>query len=71
MIRWQDRITCTPGVMGGRPCIAGTRVTLRTVLANLAAGHATEDVLKEYPTLYREDIDAVVVYDRTQTNLPK
>jgi uncharacterized protein (DUF433 family) len=62
MIRWQDRITCTPGVMGGQPCIAGTRITLGTVLANLAARHTFDEILAEYPTLNREDLQAVVAY---------
>lgn len=55
-------MTCDPGVMGGRPCIRGTRITLRTVLANLAAQHTFEDILREYPTLTREDLQAMVAY---------
>ena len=40
----------------------GTRVTLRTVLASLAAGDSEEQILKDFPSLKAEDIKAAIVF---------
>ncbi|MBV6417047.1 MAG: hypothetical protein CMLOHMNK_01680 [Steroidobacteraceae bacterium] len=51
-----DRITQQPGMMGGKPCIRGMRVTVGMVVGQIGAGRTTEDVLADYPYLEREDI---------------
>lgn len=51
-----NRITFDPNVMGGKPCIRGTRVTVGTIVGLLAKGHDIERVLKAYPYLEKEDI---------------
>ena len=51
-----DRITHVPGVMGGRACIRGMRVTVGMVLNQIATGLSTEDILRDYPYLEQEDI---------------
>jgi hypothetical protein len=38
MTRWQDRISATPDVCHGKPCIRGTRVLVSVILDNLAEG---------------------------------
>lgn len=40
----------------------GTRVTVRTVLASLAEGAKTEEILEDFPTLKEEDIRAVIAF---------
>ena len=35
---WEERITITPGVRGGKPCIRGTRITVYDILEYLAEG---------------------------------
>ena len=57
-----DRISNDPAVMGGKPCIRGTRVTVGSILGLLAAGHSTEQVLEAYPYLQREDVLAALAY---------
>jgi uncharacterized protein (DUF433 family) len=56
------RITLDPGVMGGKPCIRGLRVTVGTIVGLLAAGHSFEDILQAYPYLERDDILAALAY---------
>ena len=56
------RITLDPGVMGGRACIRGMRVTAATILGLLAAGRSREEILAAYPYLESEDIDAALTY---------
>jgi uncharacterized protein (DUF433 family) len=50
-LNYQDRIDRNPRVAGGEAVIKGTRVTLRTVLASLAEGATTDEILKDFPTL--------------------
>ena len=57
-----DRITHNPAVMGGRPCIRGMRVTVGTVVGLLASGHAVDEVLKAYPYLEKDDVQAALSY---------
>ncbi|KPL01437.1 MAG: hypothetical protein AMK75_04970 [Planctomycetes bacterium SM23_65] len=51
-----------PAVCGGEAVIKGTRVTVRTVLASLAEGAQTEDILKDFPTLTEKDVRAVIAF---------
>jgi uncharacterized protein (DUF433 family) len=51
-----DRITQQPGVMGGKACIRGMRVTVGMIVGQIGAGHAIEELLSDYPYLEREDV---------------
>ncbi|GHV46933.1 hypothetical protein AGMMS49546_35860 [Spirochaetia bacterium] len=51
-----DRITQEPGVMGGKPCIRGMRLTVGRVLSQIGAGESMDELLVDYPYLEREDI---------------
>jgi uncharacterized protein (DUF433 family) len=57
-----ERITSDPEVMGGRPCIHGMRITVGTIVGLLAAGHTADEVLRAYPYLEPEDIQAALAY---------
>ena len=61
-MRWQEYITVDPAVCHGRACISGTRVMASVVLDNLAEGIKVEDILKSYPSLSRESVQAVIAY---------
>jgi uncharacterized protein (DUF433 family) len=56
------RITHDQTVMGGRPCIRGLRVTVGTVVGLLASGQTPDEILKAYPYLERDDIQAALAY---------
>ncbi|MBI1346495.1 DUF433 domain-containing protein [bacterium] len=56
------RITHDPASMGGKACIRGLRVTVSMVLGMLATGHSRDEILKAYPYLEAEDIDAALSY---------
>lgn len=51
-----ERITQQPGVMGGKACIRGMRVTVSMIVGQIGAGRSVEDVLADYPYLEREDV---------------
>jgi len=57
-----DRIVVNPAVMGGKPVVRGTRVTVERILSLLAQGLPTTDLLKEYPYLTEEDVRACLAY---------
>lgn len=56
------RIVLDPDTMGGRPCIRGTRVTVGTIVGMLATGHDRNELLRLYPYLNAQDIDAALSY---------
>ena len=58
----KDRIIRDIQVCGGEPVFRGTRVTLRTVLASLAAGDTAEEILSDFPTLKPEDIQSAIAF---------
>ncbi len=61
---WRERIEADPSVCGGEPCIRGTRIMVSVVLDNLREGVSPEEIVRDYPPLSAEDIEAAVAYGR-------
>jgi uncharacterized protein (DUF433 family) len=61
-IDWRERISIKPTVCHGKPCIKGTRIWVSLVLDFLATGSTAEEILREYPHLTVEDIQACIAY---------
>jgi uncharacterized protein (DUF433 family) len=59
---YEDRIIRDAAICGGEPVFKGTRVTLRTILASLADGDSTEEILKDFPALKPEDVQAAIAF---------
>jgi uncharacterized protein (DUF433 family) len=59
---WREHITVDPAVCHGQACVRGTRIPASVVLDNLAAGLTVEEVIRSYPTLTREGVQAAVAY---------
>jgi uncharacterized protein (DUF433 family) len=55
-------ITVGPGKRGGKPCIRGLRITVYEVLEYLASGMSQEEVLRDFPYLTAEDLQACLAY---------
>jgi uncharacterized protein (DUF433 family) len=62
MRKWRERIAINPEVMLGKPVIAGTRIPVERILRKLAANMSVEAILRDYPRLTREDIQAALAY---------
>ena len=62
IVNHQDRIIGNPQIVDGEPVFRGTRVTLRTVLASLAEGATTAEILADFPTLSEEDVRAAIAF---------
>ena len=56
------RITRDPGVMGGKPCIRGLRITVGTVVGLVASGYSNAEILEMYPYLEPDDIREALAY---------
>lgn len=57
-----ERVVIDPNICNGRPTVRGTRVTVATVLEFLGAGDTVDDLLAEYPSLTRKDVQACLRY---------
>lgn len=56
------RVTVNPGVCGGKPCVAGTRIYITIILDGLAEGLTPEQIIDHYPQLTLVDIHAALAY---------
>jgi uncharacterized protein (DUF433 family) len=56
------RITANPKIFGGKPIVRGMRISVETVVGLLAQGEAVEAILKDFPDLTREDVQACLAY---------
>lgn len=56
------RITIDPDIMGGKACIAGTRVPVHIILGHLGSGATVQELLVSYPFLVEADIQAAMSY---------
>ncbi|MEO0541132.1 MAG: DUF433 domain-containing protein [Cyanobacteria bacterium P01_A01_bin.105] len=58
-----ERITVDPNIHFGKPCVSGTRVTVRDVLELLTEGLSFNEIIQDYyPDLVVEDIKACLRY---------
>lgn len=51
-----DRITVDSEICNGKPIIRNKRITVQTILEFLSAGESQEEILRQYPSLEKEDI---------------
>lgn len=59
---WHDRITVSPDVRSGKPCITGTRIAVYDVLEYLAGGMTEEQILGDFRDLTQDSIRACLAF---------
>ncbi len=57
-----ERITIDPQIRSGKPCIRGTRITVGDLLEYLAGGMTEEEILRDFPSLERDDLRAALAF---------
>jgi uncharacterized protein (DUF433 family) len=57
-----ERIVVNSKIMGGKPIVKGTRISVEQVLKMLAKGLTIKEILKDYPHLSKDDVAAVLLY---------
>ncbi|MDB5295341.1 MAG: hypothetical protein JWO31_1324 [Phycisphaerales bacterium] len=55
-----DAIKVDPEIMHGTPCFAGTRVPVVSLFEHLAAGYGLDYFIYQFPTVRREQAEAVI-----------
>jgi uncharacterized protein (DUF433 family) len=61
-MNWRERISVDPAICHGQACFSGTRIMVSVVLDNLADGMTVDEVLRSYPTLTTEAVQAALAY---------
>lgn len=61
---WQDRIVIDPAILAGKPVIKGTRLAVEFIIGLLAQGWSESEILRNYPGLTHEDLQACLSYAR-------
>jgi uncharacterized protein (DUF433 family) len=60
--RLLKRVISDPKVLGGEPCIRGTRIHVSVILDSLAEGLTPTEIIDHYPPLTEDDVRAAVAY---------
>ena len=61
-MNWQERIVIDPGILVGKPIVKGTRLAVELIVDLLAQGWSEAEILRNYPGLTHEDIQACLSY---------
>lgn len=61
-MNWQERIVVDPAILVGKPIIKGTRLAVEFIVELLAERWTHEQILRNYPQLTEEDIQAALRY---------
>ncbi len=64
-------ITADPEILGGKPVIAGTRISVQLILEKIGDGWSIQDLLEDYPHLTREQIIAAIAYAASAMGWPR
>jgi uncharacterized protein (DUF433 family) len=59
---YSNDISIDPNIMMGKPCIAGTRITVELILEELAAGQTFERILNSHKRLTCESIQSALAF---------
>lgn len=61
-MNYESHITSDPEILGGKPIIKGTRISVEFILELYASGASKDDILRGYPHLTEDDIHAALMY---------
>jgi uncharacterized protein (DUF433 family) len=57
-----DRIELDPRICNGKAVVQGTRIPVSVILDQIASGDSWDDIVKGFPELKKEDIQAALLY---------
>jgi len=58
----EEPIVSDPAILGGKPCVRGTRLSVEFLLELVASGATQEQILAQYPPLTRDSLAAAFQY---------
>ncbi|MBI3378640.1 MAG: DUF433 domain-containing protein [Nitrospirae bacterium] len=62
----KNLIVCDPKILGGKPIVKGTRISVALILQNIASGMTKEEILRGYPTLTTNGLEAALDFAARQ-----
>jgi uncharacterized protein (DUF433 family) len=57
-----DRITSDPAILGGKPIIRGTRISVQMILEWIASGATKDEIVRRHPHLHSLDVEQALGY---------
>lgn len=57
-----DKIVSNPEILGGKPCIAGTRISVEIILEWIATGASIDKIISKYPYLTKDAVKQAIMY---------
>ncbi|MGH6944935.1 MAG: DUF433 domain-containing protein, partial [Geminicoccaceae bacterium] len=66
--RRRERISINPEIMGGKPCIKGTRIPVDLIRENLGEGMSEGELVEAYPGLTTDDVRAAEAWARADAS---
>lgn len=57
-----DRIVSNPAILGGKPIVRGTRISVELILEWMASGATRDDILRKHPHLSAADVEQALAY---------
>jgi uncharacterized protein (DUF433 family) len=57
-----DRITSDPAILGGKPIIRGTRISVEMILEWMASGATRDQIVEKHPHLTPADVEQAIGY---------
>jgi uncharacterized protein (DUF433 family) len=59
---WRQLLNSDPSICDGELCAAGTRIPVTVILDSIAEGGTRDEILRSYPSLRAEHLDAALAY---------
>ena len=57
-----DKIVSNPKILGGKPCIAGTRISVEIILEWIASGAGINEIVSKYSYLTKDAVKQAIIY---------
>ncbi len=69
MMNWRDYIHSDAAILGGKPIIKGTRISVEIILERFGYGWTVEQIMESYPHLTPEAIRACILFAAASVKL--
>jgi uncharacterized protein (DUF433 family) len=61
-VNMSDRIVSDPAILGGKPIVLGTRISVEMILEWMASGASRDDIVRNYPALTVQDVEQALEF---------
>ncbi|MBP2275083.1 MULTISPECIES: DUF433 domain-containing protein [Sphingomonas] len=61
-MNWRDHIHSNPDILGGKPVVRGTRISVELILEYLTDGASVGEILEAYPHITEPDVRAAIAF---------